>query len=434
MLSNGYPQKFPKDPNKTKDWLIVDVTPLLHAKERAGLVISGVERVLLEELRYFSKCPEWSLRLYGSPIKKRYIPALQKNLPFLANYPVFDPNVSRFWRLIRLPWTFLLKVSARLRPFCFGAWEKYLSKIIVFFWYLRPSRNFTFPGKAVFYSCFDAVAPEVASIRNLKKAVMIHDIYSFLRPDLADLRILPLLVLFLANERNADILFAVSEYTRQDYLSFYPSRNQKTMTTAYLGAAEQFARDGGDPRKKYGIPEDCEYLLSVATLGKRKNLSRTIRCFAELVRRYDFPKLRLVLCGRAFDDVQEILQTARLNSDRVILTGFVEDGDMPGLYRHAAGYVFLSQYEGFGLPLLEAMQCKVPILCSNVTSLPEIAGSAALYVAPENDEEIILGMWKLLQDAELRQKLVVAGKERVKEFSWRKHGEILNQKLREVVL
>ena len=104
--------------------------------------------------------------------------------------------------------------------------------------------------------------------------------------------------------------------------------------------------------------------------------------------------------------------------DRVVFHGFIEDKNLPSLYCGALGLVFPSLYEGFGLPVVEAMACGIPVLTSNTTSLPEVAGDAAILVNPESVDEIKTGIEKLVSDQALRANLIAKGLERVKLFSW----------------
>jgi glycosyltransferase involved in cell wall biosynthesis len=155
-----------------------------------------------------------------------------------------------------------------------------------------------------------------------------------------------------------------------------------------------------------------------------KNLEMLLEVFADL--RLKYPDLRLVLVGKEdffYNRVQDkaralnIWQQGNINSP-VIFPGYVSDAQLEIFYQEARVYVFPSLYEGFGLPPLEAMARQCPVASSDRASLPEILGEAALYFNPEDKNEMVEKIGRLLDDQELRQSLINKGLERVKKFSW----------------
>ena len=176
-------------------------------------------------------------------------------------------------------------------------------------------------------------------------------------------------------------------------------------------------------RRQCRLPDDgCPYFLSLCAVEKRKNVLHLIRCFARL--RQENPSardLRLVLVGagdaRTQQQVGAILAAESL-ADHVILTGYVEDQDLAPLYSGALAFVFPSLAEGFGLPPLEAMQCGVPVICSNRTSLPEVMGDAGLLVDPEEADALCAAMGRVFNEAPLRADLAQRSLARAAQFSW----------------
>jgi glycosyltransferase involved in cell wall biosynthesis len=168
-------------------------------------------------------------------------------------------------------------------------------------------------------------------------------------------------------------------------------------------------------KRKYGIKG--KYLLAVGN-APRKNISRTIQAFLQSQNQTGIE--RLVIVGRGDDPY--------LHSDNVIFTGHVPEEDLPVFYSGAEALVYASLYEGFGLPVLEAFSCKCPVLISNTSSLPEVAGDAAVKVNPESIDSIAKGIVELIQN---RKSLIQKGSHRVKEFNWEKTAkltiEIYNQ-------
>jgi glycosyltransferase involved in cell wall biosynthesis len=127
---------------------------------------------------------------------------------------------------------------------------------------------------------------------------------------------------------------------------------------------------------------------------------------------------QLVVAGGRGWLYEDIFAEAERHRDRVRILGFVDEADLPALYRNAALFAFLSLYEGFGLPVLEAMACGTPVVCSNVSSLPEVAGDAALLVDPLDTGNIAESMARVLQDVGMQQDMVARGRSQAARFTW----------------
>ena len=166
-------------------------------------------------------------------------------------------------------------------------------------------------------------------------------------------------------------------------------------------------------RRKYGLPE--RFVLYVGTLEPRKNLLRVIGAYGRL-RRKGIDQA-LVLAGGKGWLCDDIIEAAKAQ-EGVCLPGFIDDSDLPALYNAASLFVFPSLCEGFGTPPLEAMACGLPVVCSNRSSLPEVAGDAAMLVDPEDEEAIADAIWEVARDEKLRRRLRDAGLARARLFSW----------------
>ncbi len=224
------------------------------------------------------------------------------------------------------------------------------------------------------------------------------------------------------NARQAAAVIVDSLATRDDLVQGYGIDPSK-VRVVYLGRAEAISpvRDErvlAGVRKRFGIAG--RYLLYVGTLQPRKNLARVIGAFGRLAGDPTIGELQLVLAGKRgwlYDDL--FAQVARLGLEgRVLFPGYVEDADLPALLSGAAAFVFPSLYEGFGIPVLEAGACGVPVITSNTSSLPEVAGDAALLVDPHDVDAIADAMYRLMTDEALRAELARRGRENVKRFSW----------------
>lgn len=225
------------------------------------------------------------------------------------------------------------------------------------------------------------------------------------------------------NARAARRVIVDSKATRDDLVVCYGVDPAK-IVLAYPAGAARFAPVTDEKsleavRQRYAT--GSHYFLHVGTLQPRKNLTTLIRVFAGLVKEGRIgSEVKLVLAGKRGWLCDEILASARASAlrDRVVLPGYVAFEDLPALLSGALAYVLPSWYEGFGLPILEAMACDTPVICSNVSSLPEVAGDAALLFDPSNMPGLAQAMEKLYHDSALRCELVGRGRARVRAFSW----------------
>ncbi len=256
-----------------------------------------------------------------------------------------------------------------------------------------------------------------------RSVVTVHDLGYLYFPDAhrpADRRYLAWSTAW--NTRRATLVLADSEATRNDLVSAYhvePAR----LRVVYLGLGEV---EDGRPMPENGraarAPDARPYFLYVGTLQPRKNLERVVAAFARLAALPELDGVQLVLAGRRgwlYDSLFAQVDGLGL-AGRICFPGYVAEDDLPSLYAGALAFVFPSLYEGFGLPVLEAQAYGVPILTANNSSLPEVAGDAALLVDPHDVDAIAAAMLRLATDAELRQELIRKGLENVKRFSWEK--------------
>lgn len=214
----------------------------------------------------------------------------------------------------------------------------------------------------------------------------------------------------------ASQIIADSEATKNDLVQKY-SVLEERITVVYPGCNLDPVIDetGWERvRERYHLPG--KYILHLGTLHPRKNILCLLEAFQPLSR--DFPDLHLVLAGKRGWLYEEILYKAEGLGGRVHFPGYVASEDLPLLLRRARLFILPSLYEGFGFPILEAMAAGTPVVCSNASSLPEVAGDAALLFDPHDVEAMGEAMRTVLEDDALRSELVERGLERAKIFSW----------------
>lgn len=227
----------------------------------------------------------------------------------------------------------------------------------------------------------------------------------------------------------------VSEYSRQDLLRTYKLPPEKIAVT-YNGVEPQFTaqawpNEAADIHNRFGIKRD--YLLAVGSLQPRKNLVRLIRAYAKLRSEHKAFTPQLVIVGRKLWLADEIFAEVHRQdwAEDVILTGYVNDEDLPKLYRQATAFVYPSLFEGFGLPPVEAMACGTPVVTSNVSSLPEVTGDAALLIDPLDQASLESALLQITGDEALRARLKEQGIEQATRFTWREAAEKTLQLYRE---
>ena len=277
----------------------------------------------------------------------------------------------------------------------------------------------------VYHSALYPLPEPVRRRRGLRRFVTIYDVIPLLRPELFSWGGDRMIRGVLASVGPEDTILTISHATKQDLLQVHPIAPERVVVTHLAADSHRFHPCDDRERitavlRRYGIP-DAPYVLSVGTLEPRKNVVHLIRSFAELVRAERIPDLHLVLTGGQGWDYEPIFAEAeRLREvrDRIHFTGYADDVDLAPLYSGALAFVYPSLYEGFGLPVLEAMQCGTPVITSSTSSLPEVVGDAGLLVDPQDGAALCQAMLALYEDADRRAELSSRAVARAGRFSW----------------
>jgi glycosyltransferase involved in cell wall biosynthesis len=228
--------------------------------------------------------------------------------------------------------------------------------------------------------------------------------------------------------KHAHRIICVSEFTKRDIMDLYgtPAGKIKVIHNGYNRHLYRRIKDQAsinDALDRYDIKSP--YLLYVGRLERKKNTPSLIEAFARMRENDRRIKHKLVLIGDAGYGYDEVNYAIReFNMDReVIMPGWVEEDDMPFIFNGAAAFVFPSRYEGFGIPLLQAMACGVPIAASWSSSIPEVVKKAALLFNPYDIASMSEALSRIINDAELRRDLVGQGDKRINDFSWERTAE-----------
>jgi len=259
---------------------------------------------------------------------------------------------------------------------------------------------------------------------NVPQVVTVHDLIPLKYPEVSPKwkyyyqYALPFLL------KQSQAIVCVSEYTKQDIIKTY-GLDPDSIDVVYNGYDRNLFYPQANPEilQKYNLDK---YLLYVGDMRFYKNLSRCLEAFNRLADK----NCKFVITGKKdnffYPEIER--QVAKLIAkDRVVFLDYVPQEDLPSLYSMAQALVFASLYEGFGLPVLEAMACGCPVITSKVTSIPEVGGDSVLYVDPYDVDSIVLGMNRVLSDRQLRTNLSHAGLARAKLFGWGKAAQNICQ-------
>lgn len=233
----------------------------------------------------------------------------------------------------------------------------------------------------------------------------------------------------------ADMIIAVSAFSRSRFLHFFPFFPVDRIRVVHLGSRFVNMPTVKKSRMICADLESHPFFLTVGTLEPRKNLRRLLRTFARFTQKTP-ANFKLVLAGGQGwmeEDLSTFIASLGITAE-VILAGYVSDDQLSWFYRHCAAFLYPSLFEGFGLPVLEAMSLGAAVITSTTTSLPEVAGDAALLVDPENEKQLLAAMIKISQDDDLRQLLREKARKRSELFSWKKAASQVLEIYREVAV
>ncbi len=261
--------------------------------------------------------------------------------------------------------------------------------------------------------CPDYVGPV---LYNGKIAVILHDISYQARPEIYNWPSVwdKILLKWFSkiSARKAQIIFTPLEFTRQEVIKHYQVNPEKVFSIPW-GVSQDFKKieQGLDEiKEKYQIKD--KFILYVGSIFDRRHLPEAVKAFEKIANK--LPNYQFLVVGHNYTN-QKLFGRALLRQN------YLKGKDLVTLYNAADLFIYLSDYEGFGLPVLEAMACGTPVVTSSKTSIPEVAGKAAIYIKDNsNVEEIARAIYIGLTDQKLRRELIVRGLEQVNKFSWQK--------------
>jgi glycosyltransferase involved in cell wall biosynthesis len=281
----------------------------------------------------------------------------------------------------------------------------------------------------IFHATFYHIPQQVRECKKVKKFATVYDLIPiilsplFLGKNDADYQRMQASLNSLTAE---DYIICISEATKNDLLNHINKLDPERVFVTHLAANTALfyrcndAENMASVKHKYGIP-DAPYILAVGTLEPRKNLEHVIRCFTKVVQQQGIKDLNLVLVGPKGCEYEKIFQEIAkfgISKNRIIITGYVADEDLAPLYSGAMVFIYPSLYEGFGLPPLEAMQCGIPVITSNNSSLPEVVGDGGIMLDVADADGLCHSILKLYSTPAFRQEMSLKSLAQAKKFSW----------------
>jgi glycosyltransferase involved in cell wall biosynthesis len=297
----------------------------------------------------------------------------------------------------------------------------------------------------IYFSPYYSI-PEIIKNYNIKTFMVLYDVTPLLFPEYFSEVV--------SNSWKNDMIkhldknayyFCISEYTKYDFLKYFEHNLDKNkMVVTYLSSANNFEPKYDQQAIKYienkyniNIGEN-KYIFSFCSLEHRKNLIFTVKCFIKFIQKNNINDLYFLLGGVQWDNFivkfnATLCELPESYRSKIMRLGYVDDADVNMLYSNSLFFTYVSQYEGFGMPLLEAMQAGTPVIASNNSSLPEVVGDAAITIDYDDEEACISAMENLYFNEDIRQSYIKKGFERAKLFSWDKTANLMVNKIKEVV-
>jgi glycosyltransferase involved in cell wall biosynthesis len=222
-------------------------------------------------------------------------------------------------------------------------------------------------------------------------------------------------------------LITVSHFEKKRIADFFKIKDEKKLSAVYNGVSTHFTpitnTDELDRVKaKYKLPDN--YFFFLGNTDPKKNTKGTLKAFSQFLKRTntDYSLVMLDYDKEELEKLLEEIEDPKLINN-IILTGYVVNTDLPAIYAQSKIFLYPSLRESFGIPMLEAMACGTPVITSTTSSMPEVAGSAAILINPFDPEEITTAMIKLYADTDLRKRLIEKGREQASKYSWKKMAQ-----------
>jgi len=414
--------------------LLYDASILTYFFEKSHYMRSGIFYTAYNVLKGFEKQQAFNITLLINSDCYKFVKKMKKD-PFFSKfsfYIIYDKRkLIQYINKLQTTANILKKIYYILKVFehCLYALYFYLNK-------KKYNIDNVLKKTNVFFSPVSSIYSDIMKYNNIKKYSILYDTMPLLYPEYYPND-------FYTNDHiteNAQInnlnkenyYFCISERTKSDYLKYYCNiLDEKKMIITYIAAAQNFFPDYDKMKinavlNKYNVKykNNDKYIFSLCTLEPRKNLIFTVKCFIKFIMKHNIDNLYFYLGGAHWKSfiylLKEQINSLNEYQDKIVRLGYVDDDDVNILYSNSLFFTYISQYEGFGMPPLEAMQAGTPVITSNNSSLPEVVGDAAIMIDYNSEEQCIKAFEDLYFNEDLRKYYIHKGLERAKLFSWEK--------------
>lgn len=372
-------------------------------------------------------------------IKNFFIPHF-KNISFINPYNKAIEAIS---------WGHYL----RSKYFPKNIWTKFLAKSFTLSLLIAQKILLIFPPKVIlkkeeyyiWFSPRDEIPKDIFYEEKIIKFILIHDLIPLILTEYfsKDTKEWFNQLVNSLNEKYGCYNFYVnSNQTKNDLLKYFPQIDPFKISLTYLAASDNFYPDMNEEknisiRQKYNIPEDKKYIFSLCSLEPRKNLLFVIENFIQFIKENNIDDLVFVLGGGYWEvfikQLVDKIGDLDKNKSKIIYAGYIDDEDLANLYSHSLCSIYLSLYEGFGLPALEAMKCGSALIASNTTSIPEVVGNGGILINPIDSKSLQNAFKQIYFDEDFRKSLIQKAIIQSEKFSWEKCVNTMLKKMREVL-
>jgi glycosyltransferase involved in cell wall biosynthesis len=395
---------------------------------------SGIYWVAYNILHQFSQCQLYQITLF-LPSKTSFSRNNEHSI-FLASFPFI--TLFKDYKYINNIQTHKNRIkNTKNIFFIFILFLKIIKNI--FFLLLSKSLQKSCNDFDVFFSPVFSIPREIKKNTSIKLFHVLYDCVSLMKnvphqpvdPNYWYIKMVQEL-------NNTIYYFCISECTKNDFLKLFPNQLDETkMYVTPISTSQKFYPNYDKSNlqkifKKYDVAlnKNDFYIFSLCNIDPRKNLFFTMKCYVEFIKKHNINNLYFILGGASFPGYEIFLNKISGFAgyqDKIIQLGYVDDEDVNILYSNSLFFTYLSQYEGFGLPPLEAMQAGTPVICSNNSSLPEVVGDAAITIDYDSEEQCLKAFEDLYFNEDLRKYYIEKGLERAKLFSWEKTSNLMSK-------
>ena len=386
--------------------IVIDATWIAD-KNFTGRITGGALRVLIELLNGLGDFPEHTFYLTSNSYLPEEKLKLQKYRDENLNFENIKISVVCFnW----LKYPLLLKIFKKLSPyFPTSYFLPFITKDVL-------------NKMEVYHSCNDALPRFVRNRSDIKKFFTALDLIPIVHPDYSNQFYKYTYKLYSSLPSDVKII-AISKSTKKDILGFRNDLNENQIRVIYLGASKKYFyrieqnQNSDSNIEKFGI-KTKKYFLTINAVAKYKNFEFILDGFLNFKKLNDLGFKMIVIGLNREVNYKEYLFNKYGNEESIIFLENLSDEELTLLYNGAKSFLYMSKYEGFGLPVLEAMQCGTPVICSNCASIPEIVGDAALMCDPDDMITFVSSMYNIATDTNLENKLSEAGLIQSSKFTW----------------